>query len=586
MPQAIPRRIDSRLAYRALDLAEELARRAKRRKCLYNPRFLTELLYPPDDPSFQDFWKRFSEPTDWLLQLCLAWKARGVIEVLPGFHIQMHGSKDRESAGYEKVDLSQFTTLLILQSRETLKTAIRRIDAIHDMAYFPIVREEPCTIAWFAHKLPEAIRNGQAIRAAMCASDAFFDVWGGVLVPKHRNPDKWGTHEYFNTPNHPRGMPERTMAMLAVKARYEGGRYKAGHFDDLVTGEDRDSLAVREEKKRNIKDRENERDRTVGYRVIQGTYYHPEDAYNELQRQEGVITLKLPAVAGDPRKFFEFWDLDRFERKKRLDEFTEECKPVFGHLDLLTLAKSCDQQKPRLFSSQMLLRPELGGQQVFDIRNFVWIDRDEIPKGLPSCLFCDPAFKKPENRHEGDYNAMGLVMFDQYGRVIIADGAYRNDWGESDVFQYAGQLIHTYRPLSFYMEQKFQNDINPHWQQHCFRHNIPIPYIMPLQRAGSANKMTRIQSMEPMISSARVVLVRGVQICEAIEHEAKQYDRITGAEHDDALDMLAQTQDPAVPKFNTEWQSSGGWDSAADSERTGQHRPGRATVEDTEVWLP
>ena len=141
------------------------------------------------------------------------------------------------------------------------------------------------------------------MRQAICASDPFCEVWGGLVVPEHRNPDKWGTQEHFNTPMHPPGVPERSATFLAVKTRFEGGRYKTGHFDDLVTGEDRTSAAIREEKKANFRDRENERDKTCGIRTVQGTCYHGDDAYTEIGGQRSVIGFALPCFAAGASGF-------------------------------------------------------------------------------------------------------------------------------------------------------------------------------------------------------------------------------------------------------------------------------------------
>jgi hypothetical protein len=364
------------------EIAQELQRRSMQQRCLRDMRYVAELLYPPDNPDFNDFWKRFGEPQEWLLELCLQWKARSSIEILPGFSIVLTG-KEHKIRKREEYDLSKYHTLLILQSRETLKTAIRRIDFIHDQAYWPMVMGSPCTSAWFAHKLEEAKRNADSIKNAMCASDEFFFVWDDVLVPHHRNVDKWNTAEYFNCPIHPKSMPERSATFTAVKSRYEGGRYKSGHFDDLVTGDDRVSAATREEKKASLKDRENERDKTIGTRIVQGTYYHNDDAYHELQRQKGVLTLKMPCIERNPRKFFEFAAMDTDVRVKKAAEYTEICRPVFKHLDILTLAETCEAQTPRVFAGQMLLKPGLGGQAVFDTTKFLLIDLEDVPTGLP-----------------------------------------------------------------------------------------------------------------------------------------------------------------------------------------------------------
>lgn len=364
---------------------------------------------------------------------------------------------------------------------------------------------------------------------------------------------------------------------LAVKTRYEGGRYKSGHFDDLVTGEDRDSGPVREEKRKNIADRENERDRTQGIRIIQGTDHHPQDAYQTQERKTGTLTVKLPCLVGNVKKFWDFCRLGRRERERKAKRYTKICKPVFQHLPMTILAATCDEQERQLFSAQMLLDPSQGGMKVFRSGIILQVSRDSVADGLGGYLFCDPAFKKPDNKFRGDYTAMGVVLWDRHGRRILVDGAYRNDWGEGECFDEAARLIAQYRGiLGFYMEQKFVGDVNEHWQQYAFDNGVRFSTILGLERAGSANKMTRIKSLEPSFRSGRVVIVKGSSIAEALMQEADNYDRVTGpAEHDDALDMLSQSFDPAVgaPSFRV-----------FDTE--GENGDSRRVVQDDRIVLP
>ncbi len=546
--------VDRQLLGTAALLAEELDRRAKQERCLTDTRYLADLLWPRANPDYIDFWKRFGEPAEWLMQACIAWKARGILEVMPGFAVIDQGAKEIVVENWEQFDLRRYTTLLILQSRETLKTAVRRLDLVHDLFYYPVVKGMPCTAAWFGHKLDEASRNCTKIKEAMCASDEFHYVWGGKVSPLHRDPDKWNTSEYFNTPWHPKGHPEHSATFLAVKTRYEGGRYKRGHFDDLVTGDDRISMPVRESKKQNLKDRENERDKTVGIRVVQGTYYHDDDAYRELEKQRGVLTIKLPCLLrrdeGSIRKFFEFCDLDFDRRVEQAAQYASVCQPTFEHLDMVTLAETCDAQTRPVFAGQMLLKPGAGGQHVFNTDTFQMIDADQVPDGLAGVIVCDPAFKKAENRFRGDYNAIGLGLWDKHGRLIIADGAYRNDWGESEVFAEFGRLWRTYQCMGIYMENRLQSDINLPWADYAYRNQIGCSAILPLQKAGVSNKSLLIQQTEPQFRAGKIVLVRGLEITNAILDEAKGYDRITGpSAHDDALNIVAMFFDPAVGTF-------------------------------------
>ncbi len=547
----------------SIELAEEVARRKARRRCLVDQRFIAELLYPPEDPSNSGFWVRFSEATQWVLDLQVIWKSRGSILVPARFSVS-RGSQGRMEVLERDtlIDLTEFTLLLIMQSRETLKTACARIDLVHDLMFWPFVRGVHCATAWFSHKVEAAVEFGsQPSKGAMCASDRFFDVWGGILVPQHRNPDNWGSDTTWNTPIHPRGAPENATQFLAVKTRYEGGRYKSGRFDDLVTGEDRDSPPKREATKQNIKDRESERDKVHGLRIFNGTDWHPQDAYQQLKAQRGALCVRLPCITGSVKKFWEFANLEPDERKRCADQYARVCKPVYPHLGMMQLGESFDGQQRITFASQMLLAPQEGGRKVFDVANIVKTKTADVPKGLPGFVFCDPAFKKQENKFSGDYNAIGVIVWDQFGRRIVLDGSYRQDWGVFDAFEHIVELSIRYpNLLGAYCEDRVAMDLNDTWRLFSREHPCRWGALLALERAGSDNKMAAIKALEPEFRAGHLVICEDTEIGRAILDEADKYDVINGpAEHDDALDMIRQSYDPAVgiPLFRRSRDAAG-----------------------------
>lgn len=532
----------------AVEAAAALELRLERERTLYSLERWAELVFPKHDAISKPFWDRVGEPQQWLFDACVQWKWRKGVWVPAGFELY-RGGQWEVLAKPEWVDFTRYTTWLILQSRETLKSSIRRLDFSHDLAFYPIVLKKPAASAYFGHKLEMAEEAGRAIRESLCASDEFVRVWGGLVTPETRNYANWGVASKFDTPLHPAGAPERAAAFLAVKARYEGGRYKAGHFDDLVTGEDRDSPATREEKWRSMQDRENERSRSDGTRIVQGTVFAADDAYNRLVDRRGTIAVKMPCLRGDIRKFWEFTALSWDDREARVEEYTEVCKPVFPNLDMLTLANTADQQGKQLFAAQMLLKIEEGGNLVFDTRRFVRMPLEglEAIRTKACALFLDAAIKRPENRFQGDYTAVAAVEWDIYGRRVVMDGDYRNDWSVSELFAEMARLVREYQPWAVFVERNDYAVLHNQWEDYAVQAGLSVPVLSELEKAGRTNKHARIMAMEPKVNRGEVVLVQDVPIADAILEEARNYDRIVGpAVHDDALDMLAQTFDPAV----------------------------------------
>lgn len=532
---------------KALDVAKELERRYTRKTHLTDLVALARSLYDPHNPTFADFWNRFGESQEWLLHLCLAFKARSLIEVLPGFSLG-HIVAERRVDQYEQVDCSNYTALLVLQSRETLKTGVRRIDMIHDMIFYPEVKKMPSGSAWFGHKLAMATEQRDAIVSAMCSSH-FAEIWP-EKVPEDRSSESWGTKERVDMADHNPSLPHSSMSFLAVNQAYEGGRYKSGHFDDLVTHHDAHSAIIREDKARNLITREQERDKICGLKVIQGTPHHPEDAYARQARRPGTLVVKLPCVLGPARTFFEFADLSDSRAAKTVKRYTVLCKPVFKHLDLLTLRKTYHEQDKYSFSSQMLLDPSAAGFLVFNTQQWMRAKASDVNPAWPFFLFCDPAFKKAENMMTGDNCAICVVGFDQFGRRWVVDGEYRKDLGQDDTFRVINELAVRWKVQAAFMEEVLQNDVNDHWQKYAIRAGSQIPYLQPLKKAGRTNKMVRIKSMEPDFRAARVIIVEDNPcnpFVAGLLEEAGNFDAISGAaSNDDALDCLSQSWDPAV----------------------------------------
>lgn len=543
--------IDERRAsyYEAIRLAEEMRRRVIARRLCYDPKLLTEILYPKEDPSFRPLWDRWSERTDWLLQLRLAFKMRQSIEVPPGFEVVLRG----RSYKIDKprwFDLSKVTTLHIRQSRETLKSAVARIDAIHDLIFFSDHFGVPPAVVFWNFKLERAYETMDAVVSVLPRLHEYFP----KRFPARDRIHTFGTKQpipSFNLLDKPGGVPERSCAFLAIKTKYTGGRYKSGHGDDLVNEEDWVSSTVREERARDINAREFERDKLWGRRTIQGTDWHPEDAHQRLEKRKNVFTVKLPCIRGDRKRLFVFFNLTDEEKKKRVRDFTEELQPMFPHLDLMTLDENYwnTSDDHGLWCAQMLLDATMGGNQVFNADAFVWATHENVKDVWPCAIFLDPAIKEPKNMLSGDYMAIGVVAWDDVGRKWLIDGEYRNDWQETDLFQELGRLLLRYQPFAVYAPKKELTILNPRYQEHAMQQNYSVAWMTPLKEADSANKMQRIKGLEPDFRRNRIVLVRDVPICNAVDDEARKYDSRTGAaKHDDALDMLAQTNDSVVGK--------------------------------------
>lgn len=527
--------------------AEEIERRRARERCLFDTKFLCQVLYPPDDPLLaQVFWAKFGEAQEFNLQLRWAFKARQQIVVPSGFTVISHGRKPRRLDRDEEFDLSEFVTLHIRMSRETLKTSLGRVDAVHDLVFFPFVRNVACASNWMSHKKGKAIEQGMAIKAIACKT-RFADLFPDV-IPKHRNPDKWGTQERFNALNRPHGAPEPTFLFIGADQIEEGGRYRLLHADDVVTFDDRDSPTIREQTKLAWEAKEGERDATMGLKIAVGTDHHPQDLYQKLEKSEDTFTIKMPCILGPAKKFFEFCALKRRDRELMFREYTRECKPVFRHLHLHALVQKFRGMDRPTFASQMLLDPKEGGRTAFVTAEWSWIKREDVPNGLACDLFMDPKFSNQGAKKAGDKCAILVVMWQpRFRRRIYVDGYYRDEWDEDRVWSMCGELIRKWKIRRFFFEKNRQVDLNNRWQDFALKNGISPAVLTPLLRAGVANKHARIVESETDYRNGSVVLVEGVEINNAILEEASDYDRFSGAGlFDDALDVGAQPRDPAV----------------------------------------
>lgn len=531
-------------AVAAIEIVEELERRAKRLRCTYDLKYLTRVLYPPEDPANKPFWDRFAWPQEFLLDLCLAHKMRAQITVPAGFTVR-RGGKDVRLEEPLDVDLSRYQTLLILQSRDTLKTAIRRVDVIHDMLFWPDVMGVPCASVWYGHREDMTKEQNKTIRRVAMSTD--FARIAPDVVPSHRDWEKWGTLGRVDAINRPPGAPEPTLAFLGVDQVYTGGRYRGGHFDDVETWRDRDSLPERLATIEGVRDRENERDSVVGIKTAQGTPYHPDGVWSWLQDRRGVFTVKMPALVGDIEAFWEFAKLDDRDRVLYAEAYAEKCKPVFPHLGLLQLARKYDTLDRASMASQYFMDPKKAGRTAFRPEEWLYVDADQVPTGLPVQIFCDFAFKKPDNKFEGDNTAMVAVAYDKFGRKLIVDGVYSNGMQEHEVWDALASLIFRWRPLRVLTEISRQRDLNESWRTYALRNRVPIAYIAPLQKCGANNKHQDILLLDSDFRRGEIVFVRDHPFTLAVAKEAETYDMVSGcAKWDDGLDVIRQTKDPAA----------------------------------------
>lgn len=518
-------------------LLKEQARRKRRKLALVDLKYLAQRLIPDN---VREFWGRFGEPQEWVLQLFLAAKHRAGLELLPGVELIVEGKK-RIIERPEVIDLSEFSTYMLRMSRETLKSNLARVSMVHDLIWYPEVKGENAVVVYTHHKLDMTKAAKVSVAEWMC-EPSFAEDWPDI-VPKDRKSDRWGTVDTLKTRRHVKGSPEPSMFFAAAGQSYTGGRAKTMYLDDIVTEDDQFSPTEREDSRRVIVQREQQRDKTQGLVFITGTDYHSDDAYQTTQRKQGIVTFKLPCLRGDYKLFMDFASKPLPVRRSQVQWFTERCKPVFTSLDLLTLAESFNKTNKLEFATQMMLDPAQGGMNVFQQDEIPLVSLDSVPEGLPAYGFLDSAFKRSENKLKGDFNALGVVVFDKHGRKILVDGAYRNDWGESEVFTEMASLIRRWKILNWFGEDK---DMFESWTRFALRNGVPLITMSPLTEAGRQNKMQRIKGLEPEFRAGRIVLVRDIPITTAVLAEALDYDAIGGSPHDDALDMLAQCQDSAV----------------------------------------
>lgn len=534
-----------------LKLLEEKNRRLERLRCCYDLKYLAKILYDPKDPSNNPFWDRYGWPQEFIFDACMAFKLRQSIRVPAGFTICIGKGQggDPEEQHLEKelvLDLSRFTCLFIMQSRETLKSAIRRVDIINDTIFFPEVLGVPCASALYGHRKEMTEEPNKVIRRKMTQT-RFAELFPDI-VGENPSEDRIGSLSKIEAANRG-GAPEPTITFLGMDQSYEGGRWRMGHIDDAVTRHDRDSPAVREGTKKGMTDREYERDSKVGLMVANGTPWHVDDAWQTLMRQRDTVTIKMPALIGEIDAFREWLDLDEETQKLLFEEYTERCKPVFKHYDLWTLKDRWNRTDPVSFYGQILLEMRVGSRMAFDVDAWKRVPLDQVPAGLPCDIFQDPAMKKPENRYKGDYACIQVWAWHHSARQrFLIDGIYRNDLTEDEYWFELAKLKMKYKPRRIFIEDDRHRDLNDAWFKYCSRNSVhPYQGLVTLKHAGKTNKHGRIMLLTGDFQRGDIVLVEGLEVTTAMEREGRGYDRVSGAEeHDDALDTAAQTNDPAV----------------------------------------
>lgn len=316
-------------------------------------------------------------------------------------------------------DPSQYTGLLCLQSRATIKSTILRIMA-QWIALYRKLRLGEDSRTMFVHKvLEKAIEHSESIRETAKQHPKWRQTFPEFAPDAKR---EWDTKGKWRWPCFTNYLAtEWSFTCYGETSSKEGGHYTERLIDDWVTEDSATTeMQLNQSYDRFVK-MDNLRDRSRPFNpwLAMGTHYHFQDAYKRLEAQGGWLVWRVPGHTGSPKAIFDICSIeDRTEdgRKKiarKLKELEENPPGKLNFPKMLPwseLYRTARATGPHTYNCQILLNPVPEGEQRFDHEALDAGWRDEIPGPDEMWLYvrCDPAISEKRTADETAYVVGGV----------------------------------------------------------------------------------------------------------------------------------------------------------------------------------
>ena len=433
--------------------------------------------------------------------------------------------------------------------RDTFKsTIICELFVIWLCLYWVIERGEQPAIYLFQATLDKAKLHLAQIKRMMC-SDPFYAIFP-MFVPRHRDPDKWGTSEYLDLPcvSRSQGRREHSIQVASIGAAFTGHHGTDIINDDPVTQDNFASETEQTAIYNGLQLQDNLSDTRTGLRYQVGTPYSGFDANVRcIQGDLGKPLLFLQTAFDEPPDTFFEWANPRTteDRRKQLESRVRELyKLAFpNRLTLDVLAGKFRRQGSRFFSSQQLLSVRDDSKNIFRREWFEasLVSLAEAMKrtaGKRRVLIVDSAWKKPHNKGTGDDSAIGVLGYDKEGSPYLLDLVVSDTMTEAAGMSVMSSLIARWQVGKVVKETYGEDNFSTHWRDFCKSGGRKYVPISTPRRESKTGKENRIRALAPAFELGEFFVVDSLAALPVLRKQMLDYSG-EGSGRDDILDMMA-----------------------------------------------
>jgi len=308
-------------------------------------------------------------------------------------------------------DPKQYTGLLILKSRNALKSSELRILAVWLFLYRKLKLSEDARIM-FAHQVIEkAVEHSTAVRNLAKFNEAWRRCFPEFAPPPAK---EWDTKTKWRWPNFKTHQAiEFSWTSYGETSSKTGGHYTDRIVDDWVDQESVTTATMLAQSFSRFRSMDHLGDRTRGYKpwIAAGTNYHYQDTYKQLENAGGWLVIRTPAHTGSPKRIFDlcaFTDRTpegRAQIERGLKALESDPPGELNFPKMLPwreLYRSARAEGPLEYNCQMLLDPVPEGEQRFDHRALdeSWVDAIPHADQMYVYIRVDPAISEKRSADE------------------------------------------------------------------------------------------------------------------------------------------------------------------------------------------
>lgn len=421
----------------------------------------------------------------------------------------------------------QFETMKIVQQQSEVLALLPR-----GVGKTEIMITEPLPI-WTLIRNPNAkilIRNEVsgnaelylgAIKNIMEKNELLIALFGEFFSPK----SMWTTESIIIAQRNNTGIKEPSISASGLNKSKVGGHYNLIIDDDLVSGQNTQSLEQMQKVVETHKNTEPLQDVTDFKRVIVGTRWHEMDLYNHIMRYNKNFTVI---------------------QKKMVEGSIRSGKILFPELFTREKLQSIkDNMGSYTFSCQYLNEPVNDETAVFQTK---WIAKMFQPpkREDTTCntfIAIDPAISLEKH---SDYTAMVVADIDPDKRIFIRE-IIKDKLTLAESIDLIFYLYQKYQPLRIAIEMNaFQKSLKYEIEKEEQRRDIFIPFE---GFSMSVNKQNRIRMLQPLLERGDVFCDPKLENADFLEYELLKFPK---GEFDDILDALKLLTDVAFSQPKVE----------------------------------